>query len=76
MDELNGHSHLFEVTDGVLGPVDVADDAARQLVRVGVVVLREGQQQGQDPDHCHHYFGLSGRHALLQGVYDGHVPAG
>lgn len=69
------HSHLFEVTDGVLRPVDVADHPAGQLVRGGVVVLREGQQQRQEPDHSHHHLGLCGRHALLQRMDDGHIPA-
>lgn len=69
------HSHLFEVTDGVLRPVDVADHPAGQLVRGGVVILREGQQQRQEPDHSHHHLGLRGRHALLQRMDDGHVPA-
>ena len=70
------HSHLLEVTDGVLGPGDVADHAAGQLVRGGVVVLGEGQQQSQEPDHHHHHLGLGGRHTLLQRMDDGHVPAG
>lgn len=72
---LQRHSHLFEVTDGVLRPVDVADHPAGQLVRGGVVVLGEGQQQRQEPDHSHHHLGLCGRHALLQRMDDGHVPA-
>lgn len=58
-------SHLFEVTKGVFGPVDVAHHPAGELVRVGVVVLREGQEQGQDPDHSHHHLGFCGRHTLL-----------
>ena len=69
-----GCSHLFEVPDGVLGPVDEADDTAGQLGDVGVVVLGKGQAQGQHPDHSHHHLGLCGGHALLQGVDDGHVP--
>lgn len=69
-------SHLFEVAHGVFGPVDVAHHPAGVLVCVGVVVLGEGQEQSQHPDHSHHHLGLCGRHALLQRVDDGHVPAG
>lgn len=69
-------SHLFEVAHGVLGPVDVAHHPAGELVRGGVVVLREGQEQSQHPDHSDYHLGLRGGHALLQRVDDGHVPAG
>lgn len=69
-----GDSHLFEVAHGVFGPVDVAHHSAGELVRVGIVVLRESQEQSQHPDHAHNHFGLCRWHALLQRVYDGHVP--
>ena len=69
-----GDSHLFEVAHHVFGPVDEAHDPPGDLVHVGVVVLGEGQEQSQHPDHTHHHFGLCGWHALLQRVDDGHVP--
>lgn len=69
------NSHLLEVTELVVGPVDEADHAVRQLRCGGVVVLREGQQERQCPDHAHHHLGLRGGHTLLQRMDDGHVPA-
>lgn len=65
--------HLFEVQESVLRPVDVADHPARQLVRVGVVILGEGQQKCQNPDDPNDHFRLCCRHPLLQGMNDGHI---
>lgn len=72
---LQRDSHLFEVIHSVFWPVDVAHHPSRELIHGWVVVLREGQEQSQHPDHSYHHFGLCRWHALLQRVDDGHVPA-
>ena len=68
------YSQLPEVQAAVLGPVDVADGASGQRGDGGEVVLREGQQQSQGPDHQDHHPGLCGAEPLLQGPDDRHVP--
>lgn len=58
----------------VIWPGEEAHHARVEVVKLRVVELRESQQEGQEPDDADDHHCLSGSHALLEGVDDGHVP--